>query len=188
MYNEYLDILCAISLLSSETKENLSFHISHKKIPKGENLLKKGQVCRHIYFVQKGFLRIYYYKDGKDITEWFTSEKSFCFSISSYFSGNPSQLIIEALEDSEVIMLSKNGLEEMQKTNLEIAHLMIQFFSGSLIASQKRMDSIQFESAKKRYERLLHDQPEIIHKVPLQNIASFLGITQETLSRIRARL
>lgn len=188
MYKEYLKTLSSISPLCPETKEALLNYVSYREIQKGENLLSKGQVCRHIYFVQKGFLRIFYYKNGKNITEWFTNEKSFCFSISSYFLDAPSELIIEALEDSEIIALSKTGLEEMRKNNLEVANLMIQFFSGSLIASQKRMESIQFESAKKRYEHLLQEQPEIVHKVPLQNIASFLGITQETLSRIRAQL
>ena len=188
MFQEYFSILNSISPLGTESRQQLLQHISRRDVAKGENLLEKGETCRHLYFVKKGFLRIYYYKNGRNITEWFTEQKSFCFSITSYFSNSPSDLAIEALEDSHIIALSKTGLEDLRRSNLEVANLMIQFFSGSLIASQKRMESIQFESAKKRYKYLLKEQPEIIHKVSLQNIASFLGITQETLSRIRAQV
>jgi hypothetical protein len=86
------------------------------------------------------------------------------------------------------VLLSKKGLESLKRSNLEVANLIIRFYSRSLILSQKRMDSLQFESASKRYLNLLRDQPNLIHKVPLQHVASFLGITQETLSRIRANL
>ena len=95
--------------------------------------------------------------------------------------------IIEAIEDSEIIQLSKEGLDKLRKTNLEVANLMYEWISVSLVLSQKRMDSIQFETAKQRYDSLLKMQPEILNRVPLQHIASFLGITQETLSRIRSK-
>ncbi|WP_189603658.1 Crp/Fnr family transcriptional regulator [Salinimicrobium marinum] len=188
MFKEFLDILNSISPLSPESKRVLQKHLSFRTLSKGDYLLNHGETCRHIYFVNKGFLRIFYYKNGKNITEWFAREKNFCFSITSYFNKTPSDLIIESIEDSEVIFLSRKGLEELRKCNLEVANLIIEFLSHSLIASQKRMESIQFETAKKRYQNLLKEQPEIIHQVSLHNIATFLGITQETLSRIRAQI
>ena len=188
MFKEFLDILDSISTLSLTSKRALQEHLTVRILSKGDHLLNQGETCRHIYFVHKGFLRIFYYKNGKNITEWFANEKNFCFSISSYFNSTPSDLIIESIEDCEVICLSRAGLENLRKCNLEVANLMIEFFSHSLIASQKRMESIQFESAKQRYQNLLEEQPEMIHKVPLQHIATFLGITQETLSRIRAQI
>ncbi len=187
MFSEYLNILNEVSPLSKESKKELSSYLYSKKIKKGDFLLNYGEVCKDIYFVNKGFLRIFYYKNGKNITEWFTNEKHFCFSINSYFEETPSNLIIEALEDSEIVFLSKEGLEKLRKINIEIANMMIAFFSNSLIFSQKRMESLQFETAKQRYNNLFRDQPEIFNKVPLQYIASFLGITKETLSRIRAQ-
>ncbi|GHA30901.1 cyclic nucleotide-binding protein [Salinimicrobium marinum] len=188
VFKEFLDILNSISPLSPESKRVLQKHLSFRTLSKGDYLLNHGETCRHIYFVNKGFLRIFYYKNGKNITEWFAREKNFCFSITSYFNKTPSDLIIESIEDSEVIFLSRKGLEELRKCNLEVANLIIEFLSHSLIASQKRMESIQFETAKKRYQNLLKEQPEIIHQVSLHNIATFLGITQETLSRIRAQI
>lgn len=188
MHDEYLNILDSYSPLSSESKESLKACISVKKVLKGDLVLKNNEVCRHIYFVNKGLVRIFYYKNGKDITEWFADEKQFFFSIGSYFQEQPSKLIIEAIEDSEIIQLSKEGQDRLRKTNLEISNLIIAFYSRSLVLSQIRMESMQFETAAKRYQNLMTQQPNILQKVPLQHIASFLGITQETLSRIRASL
>jgi CRP-like cAMP-binding protein len=188
MLDVYFKKLEEISPLTEETRAILRQHINIKKFRKGEYILNFGEVCRHIYFVNSGFIRIFYYKNGKNITEWFAGEKHFFFSITSYFDETPSNLIIEAIEDTEVILLSKMGLEKYRRTNFEIANLNIEFFSGSLKLSQKRMESLQFETAKQRYFNLLKVQPKILNKIPLQYIASFLGITQETLSRIRANL
>jgi CRP-like cAMP-binding protein len=187
MFTDYLNILSAYSPLSESTKSQLEPYISVKNLNKDELLLKHGDVCKHIYYVNKGFIRIFYFKDGKEVTEWLTNDKHFFFSITSYFENTPSHLIIEAIEDSEIIQLSKAGLEKLRKVNLEIANLMIEWISSSLVLSQSRMDSIQFETAKQRYDSLLKMQPEILHRAPLQHIASFLGITQETLSRIRSK-
>lgn len=186
MFSEYLNILNSYSPLSIQSKEALLEHITLKKFSKGDLILQYGDICKSIYFVHQGFVRIFYFKNGKDVTEWFADEKQFFFSIVSYFENQPSKLIIEAIEDCEIIQLSKKGQDELKKSNLEIANLIIQFYTFSLILSQKRMESLQFEMASKRYEKMLLEQPNILHKVPLQYIASFLGITQETLSRIRA--
>jgi len=188
MFKEYLNILNQISSLSEHSQKQLLMYVTTKRIKKGDFLLKHGDVCKHIYFVKKGLLRIFYYKNGKEITEWFANEKHFCFSITSYFENTPSNLIIEALEDSVIICLSKNGQETLRKTNIEIANLLVTTLSRSLMLSQKRMESIQFETAQQRYQNLLKQQPTILQKVPLQYVASFLGITQETLSRIRAKV
>jgi CRP-like cAMP-binding protein len=186
MFTEYLNILDSLSRLSIKSKEALLEHITLKKVAKGDILLNHGEICRHIYFLNKGFIRIFYFKNGKEITEWFADEKQFFFSIVSYFEAKPSNLIIEAIEDCEIIMLSKEGQDKMRKHNLDISNLIIHFYSLSLMLSQKRMQSLQFETAAQRYQNLLLDQPNILQKVPLQYLASFLGITQETLSRIRA--
>lgn len=188
MFTDYLNRLNEFSFLSEKSKNELFPFISVKKIEKGDFVLKHGDICKHMYYVNKGLVRIFYYKNGKNITEWFASESNFCFSITSFFNEVPSKLVIEAIDDSEIIMLSKAGLQKLKKTNIEIANLMIEFFSLSLILSQKRMESLQFETAKQRYSNLLKEQPSILNKVPLQYIATFLGITQETLSRIRAKI
>jgi CRP-like cAMP-binding protein len=188
MLSEYLNKLSNYSPLSDLTKTQLQDYISVKKVEKDGFILKHGDVCKHIYYVNKGLIRIFYYKNGKNVTEWLTDDQHFFFSIASFFEGNPSNLVIEALEDSEIIMLSKEGLDTLRKKNIEVANLMIEWISNSLVLSQKRMESIQFETAKQRYDNLIKRQPKILNRVPLQHIASFLGITQETLSRIRSKI
>ena len=188
MFADYLNLLSEVSFLSDSSKKELCSHLKVKQVAKGDCLLKYGEICKDIYYVNKGFVRIFYYKNGKNITEWFASEGHFCFSIASFFEGTPTKLVIEAIDDSEIFLLSKAGLDKLKMTNIEIANLLIEFFSRSLILSQKRMESIQFETAKQRYHNLLKDQPSILNKVPLQYVASYLGITQETLSRIRSKV
>jgi CRP-like cAMP-binding protein len=188
MLTEYLNKLSSYSPLSDSTKNQLLDYISVKKIKKEEFLLNHGDVCKHIYYVNKGFIRIFYFKDGKNVTEWLADEKQFFFSIASFFESTPSNLVIEALEDSEIIQLSKEGLDTLRKKNIEVANLMVEWINTSLVLSQKRMESIQFETAKQRYDNLIKRQPKILNKVSLQHIASFLGITQETLSRIRSKI
>lgn len=187
MNTEYYNKLKERTTLSHESLNAISKCVRKEKFLKGDLILKHGDICKDIYYVNSGFIRIFYYKNGKEITEWFSNEKNFFFSIASYFNEEPSKLVIEAVEDCEIIYLSKKGLEKLRKTNLEIANLLIVFFSGSLLFSQIRMESIQFETASQRYESLLRNQPEILNKVSLQHIASYLGITQETLSRIRSK-
>jgi CRP-like cAMP-binding protein len=187
MFSEYLDKLAQFSPLSDASKAQLEACLSVKTIPKGEYVLKHGEVCKHLYYVNKGMVRIFYYKNAKEITEWFADEKNFCFSITSYFNRVPSDLIIQAIEESEVIFLSKEKQYQLQKTNIEIANMMIAALSTALILSQQRMEALQFQTAKQRYYNLLKEHPEILRKAPLRYLASYLGMTQETLSRIRAK-
>ncbi|MFI2741757.1 Crp/Fnr family transcriptional regulator [Zhouia sp. PK063] len=188
MYSTFFKALNSIYALSEEAQSLILPLIETKSLKKDELILEHDEVCRSFYFIKSGFARIFYHKNGKEITEWFAPQETFCFSIISFFDETPSNLVIECLEDSEVVYFGKEGLDILVKQNLEIANLLMSMYAASLKLSQIRMDSIQFESAKQRYERLLELQPQILNKVPLHHIASYLGITAETLSRIRTQL
>jgi CRP-like cAMP-binding protein len=157
-------------------------------LSRNDFVLRENEVCRDIYFVKSGLLRIYYYKDDKEVSEWFATEHNFCFSIVSYFKQTPSALMVQCLENSEVVFISRSGLVDLQNRNLEIANFAFQMMANSLILSQERMASVQFETALQRYEQLLRLNPGIVHRVPLVHIASFLGVSAETLSRIRGQV
>ena len=188
MLDAYFRALEEFSPLDAKAKKQLEEFIVVTKVVKSDFILEQGVVCNYIYFLDQGFARQFYYKNGKEITEWFAAEKEFCFSIESYFHHTPSKLTIQALEDSVVIGLHKDALMELSKEHSQISQLALNMLSTSLVYSQQRMETILFESAKDRYRHLLETKPKIIQKVPLAHIASFLGITQETLSRIRAKL
>lgn len=185
MIEDFLIFLDQISALSAETRDILKSHISRREVAKGELILEHGEICKHLYYVESGFTRIFYYKNGKEITEWFAGERDMLFSITSFLKQQPSNLIIEATEDTRLIQFSREVYSSLSKTNIEASNLMMKMFAFSLMLSQERMDSIQFETAEKRYDKLISSQPKIFLKATLQHIASYLGITPETLSRIR---
>lgn len=154
--------------------------------PKNHFLVPEGRVCHHMYFLHKGVVRIFYHKEEREITEWLALDQSFFFSIRSFFEQVPTHLIIQALEPSELQAISHDDLMRLCDQHHSVEKLFRRMVTNSLLLSQVRMESIQFETAQQRYARLMEERPDILQRVPLAYIASFLGITQETLSRIRA--
>jgi len=155
-------------------------------VPRDHYLVREHAVCDYIYFIQKGVARIYYHKNEKEITEWIAMDEQFFLSITSFFQRIPSHLIIQTIEKSEVYGIHHNDFMSLADQYHDIEKLLRKMVTASLILSQIRMDSIQFETAHQRYDRLLRNSPQIVQRVPLSYIASFLGVTLETLSRIRS--
>ena len=178
--------ITAISPLSTESMDAFVRAWKHWTTQKDFFLLKENTISDYIYFIEKGVARIYYYKNDKEITEWVALDGQFFLSISSFFQRTPSYLIIQTIEPSLVYGIHHNDLMKLADEHHEIERLLRKMVTLSLILSQERMDSIQFESAQQRYEKLLKTSPQIVQRVPLTYIASFLGITLETLSRIRS--
>ncbi len=149
--------------------------------PKGHLLLPEGQVSHFLYFVGQGLVRIYYHKDKKEITEWLTMDHSFFFSITSFFQRTPSRLIIQLLEPSEIRAIHHDDLMRLCKEHHEVEHLFRLMLTRSLVLSQERVDSLQFETAQQRYRKLVTAHPSIIQRVPLAFIASFLETKRPSL-------
>ena len=157
-------------------------------IRKNEDLQPIGHTCRTIYFVKKGIARIYYYKDGIDITESFASENTLIARVESLFTGTPSRKAIQIVEDAEILAINATKLFQLYDTFPSIERLFRKIFEGAYVETVNRIESIQFHSAEERYLALLQDTPNIVQRVPLKCIASYLGITQVSLSRIRANI
>lgn len=157
-----------------------------KEVEKGEILLNEGQVSHHIVLVGKGMLRQFYYKNGKDVTEHFSYEGCILICIESTLKKEPTHLMIEALEDSVVYLLPYDKLMLITEVSWEINMFYRKVLEYSLIVSQLKADSWRFETARERYNQLLHHQPEVIKRAPLSHIASYLLMTPETLSRVRS--
>ncbi len=178
--------ITAISPLSPEIMKIFLAAFQHWTVSKDHFLVREKEVADYIFFIRKGIARIYYYKGDKEITEWIAMDEQFFLSIISFFERTPSKLIIQTLEPAEVMGIHYNDLTRLAAQYHEVETLFRKMMTSSLIMSQYRMDSIQFESAQQRYEKLLQNSPKIIQRVPLSYIASFLGVTLETLSRIRS--
>jgi CRP-like cAMP-binding protein len=177
-----------IASLSEESNKKFLAAWQTWTVTKDFFVLKENEVSNYLYFIEKGIARIFYYKNGKEITEWIAMDNSFFLSIISFFERKPSYLQIHTIEPALIRGIHYNDLMKLCDEHHEIERWLRKALTGSLILSQNRMDSIQFETAQQRYEKLLETNPSIIQRVPLSYIASFLGITQETLSRIRSSL
>ena len=157
------------------------------ELPKDHLLLRERAVSDYIYFIETGVARIFYHKNDKEITEWIAMEGEFFLSITSFFKRVPSQLNIQTIQPSLLYGIHHDRLMSLCNQYHDVERLLRKMVTLSLILSQERMDSIQFETAQQRYQKLLKNSPQMIRQVPLSYIASFLGITLETLSRIRAQ-
>lgn len=173
--------------LNEESKNALVKTCSLLTLKKGENLQNFGQTCKTIYFLKSGVARIFYYKDGIDITESFAFEGEIIARVESLFTGNPSQKAIQILEDSEIIAINATQLFDLYYKFPQIERLFRMIFEAGYVETVKRIESIQFHMAEERYEALLR-KPNLLQRIPLKHIASYLGITQVSLSRIRSNL
>ncbi len=178
--------ITGISPLTPQSSHAFFNSWKYWSVPKDHYLVREHTVSDYIYFVEKGIARIYYHKKDKEITEWLAMDEQFFLSITSFFQRTPSHLIIQTIEKSEVYGIHHNDFMALADQYHDIEKLLRRMVTASLILSQIRMDSIQFETAHQRYDRLLRNSPQIVQRVPLSYIASFLGVTLETLSRIRS--
>lgn len=154
------------------------------EFPSRYKLIKEGSFARRIYFVEKGALRSYFSRDGNEITTWFTFENNFSTSFYSFISGEPSFETIELLEDSVLYGIAFDDLNTLTNKYPEINHLYRKVLELNFVIQEKKMTE-RYELAVDRYQDLINNNPQIIQRVPLGYIASYLGITQSTLSRIR---
>ena len=174
--------------LSRESVHALAEIVVCKKYRKGEIVLKAGEVCKAMLFIEKGLLRQFYYKYDKDLTEHIGYENGMIICIESYFKQEPTRLMVETLEPSVVWELPKAQIEELASKYDDIEQLYRKFIEHSLIESQIIVDALRFEPAHERYNKLLRLHPEILKRAPLVYIASLLQMTPETLSRVRSSL
>lgn len=156
------------------------------KFARGEKMVEAGDVSDAIYYVERGMVREYYFKNNKSVTEYLAADGTIVMSIESLFKEEPSKLVIEALEPTLVYALPKKRLEEVALHNVNIQILYRKILEESLIISQRRADLLRFESAKDRYLKLCKLNPKVIMKAPLVYVASYLQMTPETLSRVRS--
>jgi CRP-like cAMP-binding protein len=174
-----------IGNLSTENERHLLNSVESREYLPKTILQEEGKTSSKIYFVEKGIARTYYYKNGKDITYWIATENDFVGSMASFFMRTSSNKFVETLENCILWEFEYSKLEKLFSLNQEWERTGRLFATYGLSLMEKRFDDLHFNSAKERYDILINKQPEIIQRVPLGMIASYLGITQETLSRIR---
>lgn len=172
--------------LPQEELEALASILKRKEVRKGETLLREGDVAQDIFYVQSGLLRQYYFKESRDITEHFCCEKQGALCIISIFRQEPTKLIVEALEKGVIYLIPYCKLIELSEKHTLLAVFHRKLLEWSLILSQEKADSWRFETARERYKRFLVEFPEAARRASVNHIASYLLMTPESLSRVRA--
>ncbi len=163
--------------------------VRSKKITfqRNEIVIETGKTCNYIFFIRKGMLRSFYYdRKGKDITNWFANEDMIITAAQSFFRREPSFLRIEAIEDTVVRAISYDQLEEVFKKYQSLERFGRLVMTEIMMAVGKKAIYLQVKSADERYHELIKTHPDIFQRAKLGHIAGYLGITQQSLSRIRA--
>jgi CRP-like cAMP-binding protein len=173
--------------ISAEAREALEDCFKQVVLSKNDYLLTEGNICRHMYFLQQGALRGYYNLEGKEITHWFAFDNDFVTSFHSFITQEPAVENIQLLEGSVLWSVSRETLTGLFNRFHEIERLVRIIYEKYYIRLEERFVNAQFKTATERYENMLNQTPHILERVSLGQVASYLGISQETLSRIRGR-
>lgn len=171
--------------INTELEEffNAIYHV--KEYQKGDYIFEPNTYLKHIYFIESGFTRVFYTKNNKDITHYFFGANTFSTGIESVFYQKPTLFGFQALMPCKIAILPFSQIREKCNSDITMNHIIEKILLDNLIAFSKRFYNSQFETAQERYESLLNDNPELLQNASLGHIASYLGISQQTLSVIR---
>lgn len=174
--------------LNASESEQLLAQMERLTYRKGEHIVREGERNSSLYLVAQGIWRGHYLRDGVDISLWFASEGDTLFSSWSYVADRPSLTSIEAMSDSTVFRISKQKMETFFTSSIAFANIGRIIFERQFLDMENWMINGGAAQAKQRYLALLEQNPELLQHVPLKHIASYLMITPQSLSRIRAEL
>lgn len=186
--NPLVEAINRVSPLTQHAREQLHRYTVSQSLPASTHLLEIGSVSTRMYFIHKGLARVYYHLNDLDVTDYFAIDSQFIGGVESLFTGQPSQKAIQLLEDSEVFSIRATDLEELCAAHHEIERASHKMAVFAFLEGQRRIESIRFHGAKERYNELGRKYPGLLNRCPLKHIASYLGITQVSLSRLRAEI
>lgn len=189
MYERYFENLMSKVPISESDRQQIEPFLAVKKLRRRQYLLQEGDVWKQVAFVEKGALRMYTVAEtGAEHIIQFAIEGWFIGDLFSFLTGEPATYTIEAIEDSDVIVMSKADHDHLLKTCPAYSSFHRELVTGAYIALQRRLNSMFSQSLEERYESFMSKYPNIAQRVPQHMIASYLGLTPETLSRVRRRL
>jgi len=186
MLSTFLDKLEMIYPLSAGLRKELEKHTRIENVKRGDILLKEGQQSKNVTLVLQGMIRSYYLKDDEDISSRFTTEGEIVLSVNSFYSRRPGYEFLEMYEDGVIAQLSFKKQEELLTNYLEYNYIVRLFTQKYYAASEEHLFQLRKQSAENKWAYFMEQYPYLVQRVKIKDIASFLGIRQETLSRIRA--
>lgn len=185
---ELINFINKFQQLDSETEEAIKRHFIEETYRKNEFLVEMGKVCSKVFFIKSGFVRRFFVNEGQEVTIWFYGRNQMSTSMPSFFEQKPAYEYLQACEETLVFSLSFHNEQKL----LEEYPLFAKFHLKQLRYYLAGLDEVNYRlklmTAKEKYVMILALVPEIIQKAKLKHIASFLDVSQETLSRIRASI
>lgn len=183
-----ITFLKSITPISSATETEVGKVFTVEQLPKHHKLHEQGKICNTLFYIESGLSRTFYYnEEGKDITYRFNEENTFTSLIESYFSQRPSFYTIELLESSVIYSAPFADFDQLLEKHPELMKVNSQVLRNFILQSNDRIIALQFHTAQERYKAFADKNPGLLQRASLGHIASYLGITQETLSRIRSK-
>ena len=183
----FLTYLESVITVSDELKGELHKITKIKTVKNGQLITRNGDRCSDMYFIESGLIRGFYYNEEKEITNWFAREGEFATGFYSFITQTPSFENIEAVEDCELTQMPYRQLQQLYIHFPETERIGRLLTETYYIKLEGRLLGLQFTTAKERYDNLIKNNPSLVLRAPLGHVASYLGMTQETLSRIRAK-
>jgi len=174
--------------IDPDVLNNISSIVTEESVSKGDLLLKQGDICKHLYFTESGIIRCFSLKDGMDITTWFSFKNEFITSFTSFFPKVPSYENMELLTDATLLKISFSDFDTLRRQSIEFEKVINHFVTLYTIQIEQRLFQIQTQSATEKYQTMLRSEPHLIQEIPSKHLASYLGVSRETLSRIRSSI
>ncbi len=188
MHENLVTILNKLVKLSDEEIDALKPRVQLQQLGKNEHFVDEGKIANHIAFVKSGYLRVYFNKDGSEITRDISSTNSFMTSLTSFVTKKPSFEIVSAITECELLLIGREDLNYLYQNYNNWQMIGRRVVEEMFVRLQNRVYSLLTSSAEERYIELMNNRPDILKNIPLQYIASYLGITSQSLSRLRRKI
>ena len=189
MYERYFEHFNISVPLTTEEQEFIMSYMTAKKLRKRQYLLQEGDICKVVAFVEKGALRLYRVNDdGSEHIVQFALDGWFITDLYSFLTNEPSMYNIDAIEDSELVLITRSASDELRKLSPKYQEFIFQVTSKAYIQLERRITSTLSLSLEERYKELTSSYTDIVQRLPQHMIASYMGLTAETLSRVRKRI
>jgi CRP-like cAMP-binding protein len=184
----YIEIVKKITQFSDSDLDIVLKYFEKKVFKKKTIIIESGKVSNEVYLILKGCIRLFCEKDGEELTTYFFTENMFAGTYDSFISRNPTRISMEALEDTDVLALSYKSLEELYKVFPKMNEFVRKSIEERFVVLHDLFTSYLLNRPEERYIHLLNERPELLLRVPQHQIASFIGVTPVSLSRIRNRV
>ena len=180
-----LEFLSSVYPISTKWVDYLNVTLKLWEVPKNTVILKEGQTCRNIFFIEKGLVRSFYMKDDSEVSSWFMKEGDIIISVKSFYTQKPAEEYLQTIEDCILYGISYQDLSFVYHNFMEFNFIGRVLTEKYYMKSEERLYTIRKQKGKKRYEIFREQEPDLLQRIPSKYIASYLGLSIETLSRLR---